>query len=224
MKLENEDIKMSNQEKGQFCWFAAALLARPDAALLDDLLQERLCSRLEMLIGLWGGGAELFSGLLGRLNSEDFLQTLEQEYGRLFVEQEGSKISLVESTYKPWTSDKSCGMVFSASKGLVMGDSAIHMLDIYEELSLDVPEEFRSMPDHLVLEMEFLALLYQSAPQETIDGFIEDHLDWIQELRGEMEKANPHPFYWNAIHLIDLFLKNEAKNREDMNHGEKRIN
>ena len=56
---------------------------------------------------------------------------LQGEYERLFGQWEGERISLVESTYKPWTTDKECGMVFAASKGLVMGDSALHMQELY---------------------------------------------------------------------------------------------
>ena len=114
-------------------------------------------------------------------------------------------------------------MVFAASKGLVMGDSALHMRELYRQASLEVPEEFRSMPDHLVLELEFLALLYHSATPEQIEGFIGDHLDWIPELKERMEKANPHPFYRNAVELIHLFLQHETKNGKVKNHGQKKI-
>jgi putative dimethyl sulfoxide reductase chaperone len=214
---------MTNQEKEQFCSLAATLLAEPDAALVEDLRQEGLSARLEAHIRQWDSDRDLLSALLPKQDDKHFLQTLREEYGRLFSDHEGTRISLVESTYKPWTNDKSCGMVFAASKGLVMGDPAIHMLDIYKSLSLEVPEEFRSMPDHLVLELELLALLYRSAPRETIEGFIEDHLDWIGDLKGEMEKADGHPFYHDAVDLVHLFLQYERQNGKGIEHGEKRI-
>ena len=219
----NCEPNMTNQEKEQFCSLAAALMVQPDAALVDDLIQEGLHPRLEAYINQWGDNSILLSALFPEEDKDHFLQTLQQEYGRLFVDQEGKRISLTESTYKPWTNDKSCGMVFAASKGLVMGDPAIHMLDIYEQLSLEVPGEFHSMPDHLVLELEFLALLYRSASQESIGGFIEDHLDWIQDLKGEVENADPHPFYRTAVDLIHSFLQHETINTKGIDHGEKRI-
>jgi TorA maturation chaperone TorD len=220
---EQKSEEMTRKEKEQFCSLAAALLVEPDAALVDDLLQKGLRPRLEAYIHQWGDNSILLSALFPEEDDKLFVQTLQEEYGRLFSNQEGNRISLVESTYKPWTRDKSCGMAFAASKGLVMGDPAIHMLDIYSKLSLEVPAALRSMPDHLVLELELLVLLYRSASQESIGGFIEGHLDWIQDLKGEVEKADPHPFYRTAVDLIHSFLQHETINTKGINHGEKRI-
>jgi TorA maturation chaperone TorD len=205
-------IPMTNQEKERFCAFAAALLAPPDDALAEDLQQDGLLSWLEASAQEWGGERRLASALLQEAKDEDALSVLKREYARLFVDTEGEKISLVESSYKPWTVDKKCGMVFAASRGLVMGDAALHVSELYRHLSLEVPEEFRSTPDHLVLELEFLALLYRSVSHKEVHRFIGDHLDWIGELKKEVEKANPHPFYRNAIRLIASFLQNEARN------------
>lgn len=114
-------------------------------------------------------------------------------------------------------------MVFAASKGLFMGDCALHMIEIYRQLSLEVPEAFRSMPDHIILELEFLALLYKTAPNEQAERFIGDHLDWIPDLKAMLEKSNPHPFYRNTVELLQLFLQNETNTRKVKHHGQKKI-
>ena len=152
---------MTNGEKERFCAFAASIIAPPDGAMLDDLEQDELRTLIGECVRQWGGERQLPPLFVKEGNREDFLAVLQGEYERLFGQWEGERISLVESTYKPWTTDKGCGMVFAASKGLVMGDSALHMREIYRLASLEVPEQFRSMPDHLVLELEFLALLYR---------------------------------------------------------------
>jgi TorA maturation chaperone TorD len=214
---------MTNGEKERFCSFAASMIAPPDDALVDDLRGEEFRSLLTGSLGEGGGDGELSALIGGEGCREDLLYALQGEYARLFGQWEGKRISLVESAYKPWTTDKGCGMVFAASTGLVMGDSALHMLELYRQLSLTVPEQFRSMPDHLVLELEFLALLYRCASNGQIERFIGDHLDWIPELRRELETADPHPFYRDAVEIIRLFLHNEAKNGKVDDHGQKKI-
>ena len=203
---------MTNGEKERFCAFTASLFAPPDETMVDDLQQDELLSVIGEYVRKWGGDGQLPTGFIHGADKEETLCALQGEYTRLFGEWE-EKISLVESTYKPWTKDKQCGMVFAASTGLLMGDYALHMLELYRQSSLEVPEAYRSRPDHLVLELEFLALMYRSASDEQIDRFIGDHLDWIPELKEAMEKAKPHPFYGNAVELLHLFLQNETKKK-----------
>ena len=216
-------MAMTSGEKERFCDFAASIIAPPDGALLDDLGQDDP----RTLIGEWvsqrDGAKQLPPLFVKEGNGEDFLAVLQAEYERLFGQWEGERISLVESTYKPWTTDKGCGMVFAASTGLVMGDSALHMWELYVLASLEVPEEFRSMPDHLVLELEFLAFLYRFGSNAQIERFIGDHLDWIPELKAALEKADPHPFYRNAVEIIHQFLQQEANNGKVDNHGQKKV-
>ncbi|MEW6333686.1 MAG: molecular chaperone TorD family protein, partial [Thermodesulfobacteriota bacterium] len=204
---------MTNGEKERFCAFAAALFAPPAGAIVDELQRKELRSLIGEYARKWGGDRIRPEGFIPAADREELLSTLQREYTRLFGPW-GEKISLVESTYKRWTGDEECQMVFAASKGLIMGDHALHMQELYRRSSLEIPAEYRSMPDHLVLELEFLALLYRHAPDEAIEGFIGDHLDWIPELREKVEKAEPHPFYENAVALLHLFLQHETENNK----------
>ena len=212
---------MTNREKGYFCALSASLLAPPDGEMVGQLKQGRIQSLLEENIGKWGGDPQLLADLSAEKNPEGDLADLQREYERLFGNLPGSKISLVESTYKPWSRDSGCVLAFAGEKGLLMGDAALHMREMFRQLSLEVPEEFRSTPDHLVLELEFLSLLYTCATQEQVRRFITDHLDWIPDLKEQVERANPHPFYRNAIELINLFLVHESKEGKAKSHGPK---
>jgi TorA maturation chaperone TorD len=213
---------MTRREKESFCTLAASLLAPPDEGLLADLEQQGLRSFLAESLSRWGGGPRVLTALLGKKGMKRSLAALTKEYHRLFGPYRGKTVSLVESTYKPWAGDKKCGMVFAASTGLVMGDPAVHLLDIYREASLEVPDEFRSTPDHLILEFEFLALLYRDGTTEQIRRFIADHLDWIPNLREELATARPKPFYRGAVELIDIFVSSEQKDMKD-HHGQTTI-
>lgn len=201
---------------------AASLLSPPDEQLLADLKQSDLRSFLEEHLSDWGGTGEILTGLFDRGDSPDALPVLQRAYDSLFGHYGERKISLVESTYKTWSSDKSCGMVFASSTGLIMGDCAVHMRQIYQQLELEIPEAFRSTPDHLSLELEFLALLYRNGSPSHIRQFIDDHLDWIPKLRDAVKQAEPHPFYHGVVTIIDMFLANEMGNKS-VTHEKKTI-
>jgi len=214
---------MTNRDKGDFCALAASLLAPPDGETVGQLKRGDIQSLLGRNIREWGGDPRLLAELSGEENLGSDLAHLQREYERLFAGLPGQGISLVESTYKPWTADGSCALAFAADKGLLVGDTALHMREIYRQGSLEVPEEFRSTPDHLLLELEFLSLLYHSATPERIQGFIEDHLDWVPDLKERLAQADPHPFYRRAIELINLFLEHERKEGKARNHGPKNL-
>lgn len=202
---------------------AASLLAPPDGEMVEQLKQGEFWSLLEENIREWGGDPQLLADLSADKGPEGDLSALQREYERLFVNLSGQRVSLVESTYKPWTGDGSCALAFAGDKGLLMGDAALHMREIYGQLSLEVPEELCSTPDHLLLELEFLSLLYHSATPEQIQGFIEDHLDWVPDLKERLDQADPHPFYRRAIEVINLFLEKERKEGKAKNHGPKNL-
>ena len=204
---------MTLDEKEEFCLMAAGLVAPPDAALLRDLGDGDIQAGLLGLMQAWGCNEDLLSPLFEQWTGGDASPRLEAEYDRLFTDPEGEQISLVESTYKPWTMDKGCRMTFAGSKGLVRGDPALHMEEVYRQLGLEVPEEYRVTPDHLVMELELLGLLLRVAGHEQITRFVEDHLDWIPDLLNELTRVKAHPFYRNGVELVRLFLEREMGDR-----------
>ena len=156
-------------------------------------------------------------------DSEIFLKGLEEEYRRLFSELNEEGVSLVESFYKPWTLDPYCTLPFASQRGLLMGDSALHLLEIYRQCGLEAADEWKGAPDHLVLELEFLSTLYRRATDREVEQFIKDHLDWIPLLKEKIDQSGPHPFYRSALEVLDLFLGQERKRLEEKRNGEKAI-
>jgi TorA maturation chaperone TorD len=180
------------------------------------------CSFLQRCIGFWGGDLDLLKGLLIEGDPENFLKELEEEYDRLFSGLNGKGISLVESFYKPWTQDPHCTLPFASARGLLMGDSGLHLLEIFRQCGLEIANEFRGSPDHLVMELEFLSFLYRWATDLEIKQVIEDHLDWIPLLKEEIERSYPNPFYRSVLEILDLFLGKERE-RLEVGNGEKAI-
>ena len=139
----------------------------------------------------WGGEETLLDGFLWDGDSEALLKELGNAYGRLFLDVTGERISMVESYYKPWTQDVTCSLPFASEKGYLMGDSALHLSAVFQEAGLEVEEEFRGCPDHLVIELEFLAHLYRGATEIETRTFVRDHLDWIPLLKEEVNEVSP---------------------------------
>jgi len=104
-----------------------------------------------------------------------------------------------------------------------MGDSALHLLEIYHQCGLEASEEFKSCPDHIAMELEFLSYLYQWATDIEIRKFIEDHLDWIPLLKEEFRWVHPHSFYVSVLAVLELFLNRERERLEAEGHGKKKI-
>lgn len=165
----------------------------------------------------------MLKGFLIQSPPEILWRHLKEEYHRLFSETGSEKISLVESFYKPWTQDPHCSLPFATEKGFLMGDSAVHLLAIYRQCSLEVAEPFKGMPDHIIIELEFLSSLYERASDREIKRFIEDHLDWIPFLKENCERTHVHPFYTSLIYTLDLFINMEKRRLEKESDGKKDI-
>ncbi len=213
---------MTHLEKASLCELLASLFSPPDREM-EKLVQEgSLYFFLKKFTDEWGEGGQLLKGFLVENNSENLGEELKTAYEHLFSDLQEDRIGLIESFYKPWTQDPHCSLLFASSKGLLLGDSALHLLAIYERCGLVIPEEFKWKPDHLVLELEFLSQLYRFKTDQEIKLFIEHHLDWIPSLKKEFEHFHAHPFYVSTIEILDLFLKRERERLEVVEHGSKK--
>ena len=214
---------MTGQEKETICQLLASLFCPPDQEMMKQVQGEAFHSFLEGCVKSWGGDSNLLDGFLLKGNPEILLRDLGEEYDRLFSELSEAGISLVESSYKPWTLDPRCTLPFASETGLLMGDSALHLEEIFRQSGLEVMDERRGTPDHLTVELEFLSHLYRCTTDLAVKQFIKDHLDWVPLLKAKVEQSHPHPFYRSALEVLDLFLCKERTRLEEKENGEKAI-
>ena len=205
---------MKDQEKDSFCRVLATLFYAPDEELVKQICERTLYSFFERNVLSRGGAEDFLKGFLMEGEAEDLLEDLKVEYDRLFSGLSEESISLVESFYKPWTHDARCPLPFASVTGLLMADSAIHLLAIYRQCGLEVREEFKSSPDHIVIELEFLSYLYERATDAEVQTFIEDHLDWVPLRKENFERLHAHPFYSSALEVLHFFLHRERERLE----------
>ncbi len=214
---------MSREEKEFIPRLLSCLLSSPDEEMMEQIYQGNFYSFFKPHVHSWGGDIGILEGFRTEEAPEIFSRNLKEEYDRLFSDLGSEKILLVESFYKPWTRDPRCSLSFAAEKGLMMGDSALHLSTVYQECGLEIGEEFQGMPDHLIVELEFLSYLYRWGSDKEIKMFMEDHLGWIPLLKGELEKVRAHPFYIGVLEVLDLFLRTERKRLEKESDGEENI-
>ncbi len=214
---------MTVAENETICLVLASFFCPPDQEIMKQIRGETFRPFLERWVKSRNGDLAVLDGFQTKGDPEMFLEDLEKEYRRLFSEISGEGISLVESSYKPWTLDPFCTLPFASERGLLMGDSALHLLEIFHQCGLEVSEDKRGTPDHLTVELDFLSALYRSATDLEVGQFIKDHLDWIPLMREKMGRSHLHPFYRSALAVLDLFLSGERERLEGKRNGEKAI-
>lgn len=127
----------------------------------------------------------------------------------------GVSIALpIESVYKVWTTDPGVDMVIGNEKGYLFGDSALHMLHLYEQFQLSIPEEYSNIPDHLTLLLEFLAFLTRNYSDKDVYQLLIDHFDWLDDFNLELKKIQGSSYFGDVTELL-IALINFELNRLD---------
>jgi putative dimethyl sulfoxide reductase chaperone len=124
----------------------------------------------------------------GRANAEALVEELNLEATRLF---EGPG----RPAAPPFGS-------YYLNEGRLMGPEAIAVRGAYLAERL-LPQESRVPPDHLLLELGFMAALARLAQDKNAEEpllasrrFLAEHiLTWLPYWRHDVEVAEPHPFY-----------------------------
>lgn len=96
----------------------------------------------------------------------------------------------------------------------------IELLRLYEHFGVELREEQRDFPDHLCVEIEFMAYLAQAESQATESwrqlqalrlaqrDFLERHLlVWVPILNQKVASSTGEPFYVKAVKGLDDFLR-----------------
>lgn len=132
-------------------------------------------------------------------------------YHQSFLFPLASRVVPVESLYRVWTSDAGAEPPPGADQGMLMSDHALHMLSLLASYGLALPPAYRSMPDHLALELEFAAFLLARNDLDRHAEFIREHLDWLGELAAAADKQQIPVYYLQVVKLTAQFLAWELR-------------
>lgn len=145
------------------------------------------------------------------VSEEKLVDTLAQEYAALFI---------VPGGIPPYESVR--------LKGLLCQEPAWQVKEFYKSYGLNVKEDSKIFPDHLGMELEFMAYLTDKESKAWKDNdekaltkwcnlqkdFFSNHLDkWVFGFLGDLDRCAFHPFYQEVSKVTRGFLEVE---REDI--------
>jgi TorA maturation chaperone TorD len=191
-----------NEIKAEAAGMLARLISKPDQGLVLALNS----GELSRAVGPHTGMQDEVSAFL---DAGYAFAELKAMYDEVMGPASARRYLPVESLFKVWYDDAENTGTSHAVKGLLMGDPAMHMIELYRQCGIDLPAGFSGQPDHLTLELEFLSILYEKCPDEMILRFILDHLDWMPELLMKWRELQVSGFYILAVEAIDAFLRTE---------------
>jgi len=164
----------------------------PTEEFAGDVASGRLLDYFKEAFSSLGLDTSCLSGLSV---SGDVYNSIKEEYRRLFLGPMPPYIVPVESIYKKWSNDPECKLPMAAEKGYLMGDPAMDMIRRYQACDIVIPDKYVSMPDHIALELEYMAFLCGNADVAEQREFASTHLDWTDELSKDIRNLGGNNFY-----------------------------
>lgn len=113
------------------------------------------------------------------------------------------------------------GSVYLDGPKILMGDSTMDVIVRYRDAEFAITADFKEVPDHIAVELEFLYLLCYNeslaiAEQRTEDQaewqqrrqvFINDHIGrWIDTFCGKLSKNTQFDYYRHLADLTQRFI------------------
>jgi TorA maturation chaperone TorD len=194
------------------CRFLAACYYEPTVEFAEEHMFDSMLAAAEQL------GPELAAHTrrLGEAFAAAGPQELLVDYSRLFL-------GPVQAMARPYAS------VWLTGENVVMQDATMELLKLYEQGGFEIAEDFRELPDHVAVELEFLYLLtYQhnraqaagdtealQAVQVLRAAFLVGQLGrWLGPFILAMHDGAQTDFYRELAELTELSVRLEGQQQE----------
>ena len=215
--IVSPDLGKARAEVYRF--FATLILNQPTQEILDGVLSDQGASALEALfpddpsVGRFRELVEDYRN--GHNKAEEFLL----DYEAMFRVPGDAYIHPYESVYRHENDPGGGG-----KKARVYGVWAQEVAKLYEAEGLEPREGFTELPDHLGVELEFMAFLCQRAAEAVASGdqkeaeifgskqreFLQNHLlPWSEKCLVKMKEKASTPLYRHLANLLKSFLVEE---------------
>jgi len=194
-------IQQRQRAKADGYRLLSACYYEPEATFLE----EDLFGQLEQALSLINVEQAAEAAALGVWFAETSQEDLRIDYTRLFL-------GPYDIRSKPY------GSVYLDGSKVVMGNSTIAALALYREGGFAIDDAFTEVPDHIIVELEFLYLLnarladvdWEAAERERLSAlerrFLYEHLGrWIGPFTDAMRKGAQTDFYRKLADLTRGF-------------------
>lgn len=197
------------EARQELCRFLAGCYYEPGPEFAEERLFESILAASQRIDPELAQHAQR----LGQAFTAATLQDLLVDYTRLFL---GAPQALA----KPYAS------VWLTSAPELMQDSAMELQQLYQQGGFEIDPEFRDLPDHVAVELEFLYLLtYQEnqakatgdeAALQAVEGlrtaFIIGHLGrWLGPFILAVHDHAQSDFYRELAEFTELFVRLEGQ-------------
>ena len=208
-RVNRTELMLHETTRGDCFRFLSACFYPPDRELF---LQESLFRNLATALNQIAPATSDFSKKMEEAFLHYCNEDMRVEYARLFV----GPFELKAPPY---------GSVYLEHERRVMGDSTMAVLKMYEEAGLVMDEDFKELPDHVAVELEFMSyLIYQEVQaleQSMMDRaiklktrqelFLNRFLKpWIPPFCREIKENTENEFYEALADCLFTFVEKQS--------------
>lgn len=195
--------------RADLCRFLAACYYEPGPEFSEEHLFDSMSDAASRVDADFAACARR----LGRQFADAGPDRLLLDYTRLFL----GPIDILAKPYASvWLEPGSSGL---------MQESTVAVTALYEEGGFDIAEDFRELPDHVAVELEFLYLLIyrQNQAQQSADAtalaeadglrrrFLHNHLGrWVAPFSAAVKSGAQEAFYRELADLTERFVAREV--------------
>lgn len=174
----------------------------------DTFIQEELVKNLGELLRQSSPDASAHAAVMERVFLKYSEEDLLVAYAKLFV----GPNEILASPY---------GSVYLDGEKTVMGDSTMEAIKMYEEQGLSMDSEFRNLPDHITVELEFIyylifkevealeksqwdaALDFIKKQELFLDNFLQR---WVNPFCDRIKQGTDNEFYTSLADCVSAFI------------------
>ncbi|MFQ6072669.1 MAG: molecular chaperone [Methanosarcinales archaeon] len=192
MNTQNPYLELSQARGNMYQFFSTIYLREPSKDFIKKILEREFINNLSEI---FKKGAKCLKNF-----AETFDGKLEQ-YDALVVEYNSLFNVPLEQYVAPYESAYREGLLYI---------HAVEVKKFYEANGFSISEDYKDLPDHVGLELEFMGHLCERGDLEAQKKFFEDHLiKWVPNLCEEIIKKSESDFYKGIARITKEFLEME---------------